>query len=191
MLEKLIPSKVRRKILSLFYHQIDGVYYLREIVRKTDEEVNAVKRELDILFNAKVLHRERRTNKVFYSLNKNYALFDELLRIHTKDTKLAKLIAENQSMLGKVKFVAISLKFSKKMSIKEDEIYILFVGVIVIPEVEAIMTAARREFGWDINFTVMTEDELAFRKKNNDPFIWKFLKYPKVMLVGQESELIK
>ena len=191
MLDKLIPSKVRRKILSLFYHQIDGVYYLREIVRKTDEEVNAVKRELDILFNAKVLLRERRTNKVFYSLNKNYALFDELLRIHAKDTKLAQLIIENQSMLGKVKFVAISMKFSKKISIKEDEIYILFVGVIVIPEVEAIMTTARREFGWEINFTVMTEDELSFRKKNNDPFIWKFLKYPKVMLVGQESELIK
>jgi len=191
MLDKLIPSKVRRKILSLFYHQIDGVYYLREIVRKTDEEVNAVKRELDILFNAKVLLRERRTNKVFYSLNKNYTLFDELLRIHTKDTQLAQLIIENQSMLGKVKFVAISMKFSKKISIKEDEIYILFVGVIVIPEVEAIMTTARREFGWEINFTVMTEDELSFRKKNNDPFIWKFLKYPKVMLVGQESELIK
>ena len=38
---------------------------------------------------------------------------------------------------------------------------------------------------------MMTEDELLFRKKNNDPFIWRFLKQPKVMLVGVEDELLK
>jgi hypothetical protein len=79
----------------------------------------------------------------------------------------------------------------KKISIKEDEIYVLFVGIVVVPEVDTIMNAARKSFGWDINYTVMTEDELKFRKKNNDPFIWKFLKQPKIMLVGQEEELLR
>lgn len=191
MLENIIPSKVRRKILSLYFHNIDQSYYLREIVRLTDEEVNAVKRELDILHDAKVLTRERRTNKVFYALNKNYQLYDEFLRIFTKETTLAELIYKNSSRLGKIKFIAVSTKFSKKAAIKEDEIYVLFVGIVVIPEVESIMQAARKEFGWDINYTVMTEDEVQFRKRNNDPFLWKFLKQPKVMLVGQEEELLK
>ncbi|QQS44015.1 hypothetical protein IPM65_00170 [Candidatus Roizmanbacteria bacterium] len=191
MLENLIPSKVRRKILELYYHNIDQTYYLREIVRLTDEEVNAVKRELDILHESKVLTRERRTNKVFYALNKNFPLFDEFLRIFTKQTTLAQLIYKNISRLGKIKFIAVSTKFSKKIAVKEDEIYVLLVGIVVIPEVESIMQAAKKDLGWDINYTVMQEDELQFRKRNNDPFIWKFLKQPKIMLVGQEEELLK
>lgn len=191
LLEHIIPSKVRRKILQLFFHNPDGIYYLREVVRLVDEEVNAVKRELDILTDAKLLSRERRTNKVFFTLNKSYILHDEFLRIFTKSSVLSQLIIRNMSKLGKVRYISVSTKFSRKTSIKDDEIYVLFVGIIVVPEVEMIMNEARKEFGWDINYTVMTEDELKFRKKNNDPFIWKFLKQPKIMLVGQEEDLLR
>ncbi len=191
LLEHIIPSKVRRKILELFFHHPDNTYFLREVVRQVNEEVNAVKRELDILFSAKVLSRERRTNKVFYSLNRGFLLYDEFLRIFTKTSLLSHQISQNMSRLGKVKYISISTKYSKKTAIKDDEIYVLFVGIIVVPEVEMIMNEARKEFGWDINYTVMSEEELKFRKKNNDPFIWKFLKQPKVMLVGLEEDLLK
>ncbi len=191
MLQYIIPSKVRRKILGLFFHNIETSFYLREVVRRIDEEVNAVKRELDILHAGKVLLRERRMNKVFYSLNKSYLFFDEFLRIFTKMSVLSELIIKHIGRLGKIRYIAVSTKYSKKTQIKEDEIYALFVGIVVVPEVDTIMNTARREFGWDINYTVMTDDELKFRKKNNDPFIWKFLKQPKVMIVGQEEDLLK
>ena len=45
MLSTIIPSKTRRKILELFYHNLINEYYLRDIVRIIDEEVNGVKRE--------------------------------------------------------------------------------------------------------------------------------------------------
>ena len=41
------------------------------------------------------------------------------------------------------------------------------------------------------NIVVMSEEEFAFRKKNNDPFVWRFLKQPKIMLFGLEEELLK
>ena len=37
----------------------------------------------------------------------------------------------------------------------------------------------------------MNEDEFTFRKRNTDPFLWRFLRQPKVMLVGSEDELLK
>lgn len=191
MLHFIIPSKTRRKILQLFYHNYGETYYLRRIVREIDEEVNAVKREVDILEKAKVLHKEKRLNKVFYSLNKSFMLYDEFLRMFTKTNTLATNIYKNLSKLGKVKFIAVSTKFAKKKEIKDDEIYLLFVGVMVVPELTAIIDEIEKQFGRDINYTVMNEEEFAFRKKNNDPFIWRFLKQPKVMLVGQEEELLK
>ena len=191
MLEHIIPSKARRKILSLFFQNPNESFYLRKIVRDIDEEVNAVKRELDILSDAKLLHKEKRLNKIFYTLNKNYPLYDEFLRIFTKSTLIAGLFYNNLAKIGKIKFIVLSTKFAKQIAIKEDEIYLLIVGIIVVPEVASIVSEAEKQFGREINYTVMTEEELAFRKKNNDPFIWRYLKQPKIMLVGTEDDLLK
>lgn len=191
MLEHIIPSKTRRKILELFFHHPDENYYLRKVVREIDEEVNAVKRELDILENAKLLLKEKRLNKVFYHINKNYIYYDEFLRIFSKTTFLACQIRENLSKIGKIKFAALSTKFIKRQVIKNDEIYVLLVGIIVAPEIAGIISQAEKTFIQEINYTIMDEQEFNFRKKNNDPFIWKFLKQPKVMLAGTEEEMLK
>jgi len=132
MLRHIIPSKTRRKILELFYHHPNDIYYLRRIVKETGDEVNAVKRELDILAEEKLLSREKRLNKVFFSLNKNYLLYDEFLRIFSKTNYLPNLIYQNLSKIGKIKFIALSMKFIKNIEIKDDEIYLLLVGVVVL-----------------------------------------------------------
>lgn len=191
MLEHIIPSKTRIKILELFFHHPTENYYLRRVVREISAEVNAVKRELDILENEKVLLKERRLNKVFYSLNKHYFFYDEFLRIFTKTDQLAALIYKSLPKLGKMKFIAVSAKFSKRSAIKEDEVYLLLIGTVVVPEIASIVAEVEKEFGREINYSVMTEDEFVFRKKNNDPFIWRFLKQPKIMLIGSEDELLK
>ena len=191
MLQHIIPSKTRRKILEFFFHHHSENYYLRRVVREVDEEVNAVKRELDILTEEKLLLRERRLNKVYFTLNKSYQLYDEFMRIFAKTSSLATAIHSNLSKIGKIKFVAVSTKFPKNLIIKDDEIYLLLVGVIVVVEIEALIKEVENFFGRPINYSTMTEDEFIFRKKNNDPFIWRFLKQPKIMLVGVEEELLK
>lgn len=191
MLRNIIPSKTRRKVLQLFFHHPTEAYYLRKIVREIDEEVNAVKRELDILSEEKLLLKERRLNKILYTLNKSYLFYDEFMRIWAKTDSLASSLYRAGSKLGKTKFIVLSTKYAKRMEVKEDEIYLLVVGVVVVPEVASIVKEIEKEFGREINYTVMTEDEFAFRKKNNDPFIWKFLKQPKIMLAGSEEELLK
>lgn len=191
MLEHIIPSKARRKILEFFFHHPGENYYLRKIVREIDEEVNAVKRELDILTEEKLLLRERRLNKVYFTLNKSYQFYDEFMRIFTKTNTFATSIHTNLSKIGKIRFIAVSTKFPKNIAIKEDEIYLLLVGVIVVIEVEAVIKETEKIYGRSINYSAMTEDEFIFRKKNNDPFIWRFLKQPKIMLVGTEEDLLK
>ncbi len=191
MLQQIITSKTRLKIFELFFHHPMENYYLRHVVREIDTEVNAVKRELDILENEKVLLKERRLNKVFYTLNKHYRFHDEFMRIFTKTDLLATLIYKDAPRLGKVKFAAVSTKFSKRLEIKSDEIYLLLVGTIVVAEIAGIVAEVEKDFGREINYSVMNEEEFSFRKKNNDPFIWRFLRQPKVMLIGSEEELLK
>lgn len=189
MLTHLIPSKTRRKILGLFFNDTEGSWHLREVARQTGEEVNAVKRELDILEGGGILKKERRTNRVIYTINRDWILFDEFLRIFTKSAGLVQSIRKNLPRLGKVRFAALSMKYAKKQKVSEGEIYLLIIGVVVMPEVSSIIAQEEKSFPFEINYTVMTEPELLFRKKNNDPFIWKFLKEPKIMIKGEEDDL--
>lgn len=191
MLLHIIPSKTRRKILSLFFQNNDKHFHLRKVQREVGEEVNAVKRELDILEKEGVLQKERRINKVIYTLNIKYIFFDEFLRIFTKQTLFVQSILKNHAKIGQVKYIVLSQKYAKKQKLKEGEIYLLCVGIIVIPEVIALVSEEEKKFGGEINYTVMTEEEFVFRKKNNDPFIWAFLKQPKMMIVGNEEQLMK
>lgn len=175
----------------LFFQNIGASYHLRRVGREVDEEINAVKRELDILTEGKVLKREKRLNKVIYTLNDKYIFYDEFSKIFTKESDLVQEILKSLPRLGKIKFLVMSLKFVKRESIAPSEVYILLVGVVVVPEIVEIIGNEEKKLGFEINYTVMTEEEFTFRKKNSDPFIWHFLKQPKVMVVGSEEELMK
>ena len=98
-----------------------------------------MKRELTILEKEGILKKERRINKVIYSLDPRYFLFEEFLRICTKTSAFATKLLKNVTRLGSLKYIVLSTKFAKRQKISEGEIYILFVGTVVAPEVTTLV----------------------------------------------------
>src|SRR6185437_9944698 len=84
MFADLITSKTRVKLLNLFLTSPHDMYHVRECVRRTEEEINAVRRELISLEKKGVLKREQRANRVYYSLSKDYPFYFDLLKIGAK-----------------------------------------------------------------------------------------------------------
>ena len=70
MFADLITSKSRTKLLTVFLSSPYEMYHVREAVRRTGDEINAVRRELQFLEKKGVLVREQRANRVYYSLDK-------------------------------------------------------------------------------------------------------------------------
>ena len=66
-LEKLFGSKTRAKLLSLFFSNPNKSYYVREITRVIDEQINSVRRELNNLSSLGLVRTENYENKVYYS----------------------------------------------------------------------------------------------------------------------------
>jgi len=176
--------------MGLFFHNPDQSYHLRRVSREVDQEINAVKRELDILEKAKVLLKEKRLNKSVYSLNPSWLFYDEFVRIFAKNTNLVKALLKDKAKLGKLQYLAMTLKLPKKEKIAPSEVYLLFVGIVVAQEVQKIIHSVEKEYPFEVNYTVMTKEEFGYRKKQKDPFIWEFLKEPKIMVVGSESQLM-
>jgi len=81
MIEQLVTSKTRVKILKLFLSNIDKRYYLRELERMLDESLSPLRRQLIKLVRMGILNIEDEGNLKYYSLNKNFVGIGELQKL--------------------------------------------------------------------------------------------------------------
>jgi DNA-binding transcriptional ArsR family regulator len=189
-LSDLMISKVRVKILTIFFENPTELYYIRELTRLLKEEINAVRRELLRLAEHGLLKSEKRGNRTYYSVNRNYLYYKDLLSLVAKSSGFGKLILKEHSHFGSVKFLMLSGRFLRHMPRKPDTVDLLVVGDIILPTLAEFVRGAESKYGREINYTVMTESELQYRKTHNDPFIDKILQGSRLMLLGDEEELV-
>ncbi len=190
MFSDLITSKSRVKLLNVFLSSPADMIHVRELVRRTKDEINAVRRELSFLEKKGILIREPRANRVYYSLSKSYPFYYDLLRIGSKNIGLGADIIKNKVKLGRIKYAMFSGRFLRKMKEQPDEVDLLIVGNVVLPELALLVREEEKRLNTEINYTVMTEDEFDFRKKKRDPFIVSILSGSRVMLIGDEETML-
>jgi hypothetical protein len=190
-LSDIITSKVRIKILELFFEDITEMYHVRGIVREIKEEINAVRRELERLEGAGILKKESRGNRLYYWVRDDYEYFGDLLSMVAKSKGLGAEIITNSKKIGKLNYVMFSGKFVRRKSNKKDEdVDILVVGDVVLPELANVIRVEESKRGKEINYTVMSREEFDFRKKRRDPFLLGILSGSRVMIVGDEDNLV-
>jgi DNA-binding transcriptional ArsR family regulator len=190
-LQDFMISRVRVQIMELFFNQPSEMYFVREITRQTHEEINAVRRELDRMLEAGILKSEERGNRLYYYVNKNYTFFPELLRMVKKSTGLGIKMIKQRKKLGTVKFVMFSGKFVSVDSTKRTDVDILIVGDVVLAELEGLIKEEEQKIGREINYSVLPEDEFEFRKQRRDPFLMEVLYGTRVMVIGNEEDLVE
>jgi len=191
ILEDFMISKVRAKLFKILLEDPAKIYFVRELVRLSDEEINAVRRELEHMENNGMVRKEHRGNRLYYGFRKDYPFYLELLHLVAKTTGLGAEIIKQKNKLGKIKYAFLSGRFIRHRPHQEDDVDILIVGDVVLPQVAIVVGDYEKKMEREINYSVMTKDEFEFRKNRNDPFILKVLCSPKLMLLGDEEELIQ
>ncbi len=191
MLDDLVISRVRVKILTLFLSHPGTIFHVRDIVRKVDEEINAVRRELAHMEKAGMVAKEQRANRLFYNFRRDYPLYFELLELIGKTSGLGWDIIKQKAKLGKIKFAFISGRYLRGLPRRgSTDVDLLIVGTVVLPELSQLVKAEEVRRGKELNYTVMTEEEFAFRKRRRDPFALSILEGSRVMLIGDEEDLV-
>ncbi len=190
MLDDLITSKTRVKLLNCFLSNLGEMYHVRELVRRVDEEINAVRRELLILEKKGILKKEPRANRVYYYLDKNYTYYYDLVNLYAKSYGLGADVIKNRVKIGKIKYAMLSGKFARRVEVTPENVDLLVVGTVVLPELSIYVKREEESRGREINYTVMTEEEFSFRKKRNDPFIGSILIGSRIMLIGDEESMV-
>jgi len=189
-LQDFMISRVRVKMMELFFTDPEEMYYVRQITRKISEEINAVRRELDKMLGYGLLRSEQRGNRLYYSLNKRYFYFQELQQMVVKSTGLGKKIIKLRRKLGTLELVMLSGRFVRRLAPRQNEVDVLVIGEVVLPELEALIKQEEARLDREIRVAVFEKKEFDFRKTRRDPFIMDILYGSRVMIIGSEEEFV-
>jgi DNA-binding transcriptional ArsR family regulator len=166
------------------------MYYVRELTRQAQEEINAVRRELNRMEKAGIIKKEERGNRLYYFPNPQYDFFEDLLSLVAKTTGIGLALRQNRQKIGKIKFAMLSGKYVRHLERESGEVDLLIVGDIVMPELNLIIRQEESDRHTEVNYTVMTIQEFQFRKNRRDPFLLQILSSSRIMLIGDQEGLV-
>ncbi|HEX6258270.1 MAG TPA: transcriptional regulator [Candidatus Saccharimonadales bacterium] len=180
MIDALFGSKTRVKLLHLFLNNPNRSFYVREITRKIDEQINSVRRELANMLSIGIIQSDSTDNKLYYEVNQKYPYYAPLRQIFA-DSQLESVAAASVEAndwahrlraLGDVKVALLSGGFVKNSLSPVD---ILLVGSLNKNAVKKFIKELESDEGRPLNFTVMPYEDFYYRMSVKDRFIVEIL----------------
>lgn len=173
ILKRLFTSQTRVKLLTIFLLNPEEEFFIRELTRRLDEQINSVRRELDNLKKLGFLKSRMKNRKKYYVINPKFPLTSELQSIIVKTTDQNDAVVQSILKMGKVEFLLLSGHFVKK----DSEVDLLVIGDVGKDELEAYL---EKEVKSDrpIRFTIMEREDFVYRVKCNDRFIKELVTNP-------------
>lgn len=167
MLKRLFTSNARIKLLTLLLLNPDEEFFIRELTRKLEEQINSVRRELDNLKKVGILKAKVKNRKKYYCVNKDFILFEDLRNIFIKAISSNQTIAKDLEKLGEIKLLALSGLFVEKDTTTVD---MLIVGDINRERLAQYLNNDLRTQR-PVKFTVMNEADYKYRLDCKDKFL--------------------
>jgi hypothetical protein len=200
MIEQLFGSKTRVKLLQLFYGNPNRSFYVREITRKIDEQINSVRRELANLLNIGIILSDNNNNRLYYEVNQRYKYYEPLATMFggstTTSTKVTKKDKKDDTektsdevdlkALGNVELAIYTGQFTRDESSGVD---FLLVGDVNHNALIKFITDLETSEGKEIRYALMSPDEFEYRRQIRDRFIVKVLESKKQVLVDKQNVL--
>jgi len=189
MLDKLLVSQVRLKILRTMLTRPSEQFHIRGLVREVGTEINAVRRELSNLESVGLLFSRRSGNRIYYTVNVHSTYYPELLALIAKTYGLGANVIAGAKNLGDVKFAVLSKSFAgKRRKSSTLDVDLFVVGKVNIDALEDMVKKEQELRGHEINYAVMGEEEFNYAKRKNDQFVIRVLLQSRIMLIGDEEE---
>lgn len=189
MIEQLFGSKTRVKLLQLFYTNPNRSFYVREITRKIDEQINSVRRELANLLSIGIISSDTTNNRLYYEVNQKFEHYDAFRSVFggvptastTKKTKAAKTTAQDElKTLGRVDLLVYTGSFTRDESAGID---LFMVGDVNSHALDKYIAELEKKEGRDIRYTVLSLDDFRYRQQIKDRFVSNILDAKKQVIV--------
>jgi predicted transcriptional regulator len=179
MIEQLFGSKTRVKLLQLFYSNPNRSFYVREITRKIDEQINSVRRELSNLLSIGIIVSDSNNNRLYYEVNQKYKYFDPLQQIFSggvnKSIKKSQTPSDDETSqvssdlnsVGHIEIAVFTGQFTRDETVGVD---LLVVGDINPNALSKYVNDLEKKENKTIRYAVMNLGEFKYRQDIRDRF---------------------
>ena len=178
--------------MQLFYSNPNRSFYVREITRKIDEQINSVRRELSNLLNVGIISSENTNNRLYYEVNKDFQYYKPLSEIFADAAAVSSGDPDEKSAplraLGNVELALYTGQFTRDLRSGVD---FLVVGDINQTQLSKYVSELEQKEGKEIRYAVMNRDEFVYRRQVNDRFLVQVLESKKQVLVDKDFLLEK
>jgi len=198
MVEQLFGSKTRVKLLQLFYSNPNRSFFVREITRKIDEQINSVRRELSNLLSIGIITSDNTNNKLYYEVNQKFEFYEPLQQIFgggVKPTKKAGTaadadgdgIVENDlKSVGHVDLAVYTGQFTRDETAGVD---FLVVGEVNPNALQKYVNELESKENKSLRYTTMSLNDFKYRQQINDRFAVAIANAKKQVLVDLHNLL--
>lgn len=159
MIETLVTSKTRIKLLVKFFLNPGTSSYLRELASDLDENTNAIRVELNRLTDSGFLVSFKDGQKVMYAANPDHPLFQDLNTIVSKYTGIDRLVEEVIGYMGQLTEVYLIGDYAK--GIDSGTIEVLIVGNIKQDYLNSFLNRLKPEVSRTVKCKVISNDKKA------------------------------
>ncbi len=193
-LEKLFGSKTRTKLLALFFSNPSQSYYVREITRVINEQINSVRRELLNLDSVGIIKNDTFDNKVYYSANMKHPYSKPLVDLFT--VKVDETKERDVHRAGWDEYVKPVRNFLKALVVinrvpGEEGVDLLIVGNDKTKKLTHWAEVIEKKQGKPLNYVIMSEDDYSYRKSVKDRFITDLMMMDVTDTYDPEKILVK
>ena len=191
VLHHLFGSRARTEILSLLILHPGERFYLREIQRRTGQDVNPVKKELDRLQKSGLITSVMDGNRRYVSINPNCGIFPEVKGLILKTVALGDVLRASFSNLKGIQFAFIYGSFAGGQETAKSDIDLFVIGEISGMELQKAIGASKAASGREINVSNFSLQEFLKRARSKDHFVGNVMRRKKIFLIGNNDELGK
>ncbi|MGC6422238.1 MAG: ArsR family transcriptional regulator [Flavobacteriaceae bacterium] len=107
MLNQLITSKTRLRLLIKFFVSQANKGHLNGLATEMGESTNAIRKELNHLFEAGYLKKNKSNNRIEYQANSQHPLFETLQKVVLKHLGLEDIVSGVLERIGAVKSIIL------------------------------------------------------------------------------------
>jgi len=188
MLEELMGSRTRSKILGLFFSHPGEEFYVREVERKIAENINSVRRELNNLMELGILLSYKKGNQRYFRINKNLPIYEELKMIFIKTDGLADELKQVLEREAGIETAFIYGSWSEGREKLHSDIDLFIIGEVDENRLISGLNDLETRLSREINYVIFGSREVRKRVRENDPFVKGVMNGQKIFLVGDPGE---
>ena len=196
MIDSLFGSKTRVKLLHLFLNNPEKSFYVREITRMIDEQINSVRRELANMVSVGIVQQDAIDNKLYYSVNEDYPYIKPLAAIFSdKNTEGGMGAASSVSWkdsLGRMRGLRLAIISGKLVVGSSSAVDLLLVGDdMSVVTIKNLVKKIEKDRKIEINYAVISYDDFYYRMSVKDRFIMDIIRNKHSVLVDTENIMRK